>query len=566
MDAVKCAESGCCKGVDPVEPKATHAEFIADPQTHIAHASRPSRIPHTSADPRDAGTTPHKTITTQKFTMQKKFSARRVPRKVEQDDDEPLRESSGGEDSSGRGMRQHHHERFQTSLTLRHSKRYQLTPEGAEANEKRAQVKSRKAKSRISFGTSLVEDDDSEQSGVVTPKRSKLSRIAIQRNAEKRSSLLTSSLPTRQLDDDEDGPSYSAASLQELKDSTPTTPRDLNPDASNSEVEDASNTSKTLDLSSKFGSSLSRYQQPSAIPSAAEIAEKKARRARLAKEQTADEFISLDPSDPELDEDDNVMRDDSGRLVLKPKDKYNQLESRVVQDDEDIMENFDEFTEADGKILLGSKAEAEAARKRKQDMATQIAAAEGASDSDSNASERERNDAFEAAQTRHGTYSSHPTTDPYADARPRTPPKISPLPTLDGVIERLRKQVSDLQSSRMQKLQEMEALQREKIRLGEEEIRIQKALRETAEKFALLRAEKGIAAPAAKEGTPALLDVPMVDRRGESGESAANSDAEQAVAGRSGLGFGMAGRGLESLGASAVGTPAGEQVDEGVSD
>jgi hypothetical protein len=118
----------------------------------------------------------------------------------------------------------------------------------------------------------------------------------------------------------------------------------------------------------------------------------------------------------------------------------------------------------------------------------------------------------------------------------------------------------------MQKLQEMEALQREKIRLGEEEIRIQKALRETAEKFALLRAEKGISAPAAKEGTPALLDVPMVDRRGESGDSGANSDVEQATAGRSGLGFGMAGRGLESLGTSAVGTPAGGQGDEGLSD
>ena len=72
-------------------------------------------------------------------------------------------------------------------------------------------------------------------------------------------------------------------------------------------------------------------------------------------------------------------------------------ESRLKQDDEDIMENFDEFTEADGKTLLGRKAQAEAAKKRKQDMATQIAKAEGASDSDSNAGERECNEAFEAA-------------------------------------------------------------------------------------------------------------------------------------------------------------------------
>jgi hypothetical protein len=453
-----------------------------------------------------------------------------------------------------------------TALTLYSSELSKLTLRYVEPSLKRPTVKPRKSALRTSFGPLSVEDEDSEPSGVVTPKRSNLSRIAIQRNAEKRSSLLASSLATRELDNEDNGPSYGAAALKELQDSTPTTPRDTGTEADNSEVEDASNNGKVLDLTSKFGSSLSRYQQPSAVPSATEIAEKKARRARLAKEQAADEFISLEPSDPELDDDDNVIRDDSGRLVLKPKDKYGQAESRLVHEDEDVMENFDEFTEADGKILLGRKAEAEAARKRKQDMASQIAEAEGASDSDSNASERERNDAFEAAQTRHGTYSSHPTTDPYADARPRTPPKISPLPTLDSVIERLRKQLSDLQSSRMQKLQEMEALQREKIRLGEEEIRIQKALRETADKFAQLRAEKGISGPAAREGTPALFDLPMLDASGYEGDSGATTDAEQTNGGRKGLGFGISGRGLESLGTSAVGTPAGERDNESLSD
>lgn len=496
--------------------------------------------------------------------MKKTFSARRVPRRVGQDDDEEPRESSGGEDSSG--MHHSHQPALCFALTPFNSELKKLTVTIVETTLKRPKIKPRKSALSKSIGPTSVEDEDSEPSGVVTPKRSNLSRIAIQRNAEKRSSLLASSLPTRQLDDDDDRPSYSAASLKELKDSTPNTPRDTNTDTSNSEVEDASSDVKALDLSTKFGSSLSRYQQSSAIPSAAEIAEKKARRARLAKEQAADEFISLDPSDPELDDDENVMRDDNGRLVLKPKDKYGQAESRLVHEDEDIMENFDEFTEADGKILLGRKAEAEAARKRKQDMATQIAEAEGASDSDSNASDRERHDAFEAAQTRHGTYSTRAVTDPFADARPRTPPKISPLPTLDGVIERLRTQLSDLQSSRMQKLQEMEALQREKIRLGEEEIRIQKALRETADKFAQLRAEKGISGPAAKEGTPALLDVPMMKASEFDGDSGATTDAEQSSGGRAGLGFGMAGRGLESLGTSAVGTPAGERGDDSMSE
>ena len=85
---------------------------------------------------------------------------------------------------------------------------------------------------------------------------------------------------------------------------------------------------------------------------------------------------------------------------------------------------------------------------------------------------RERNEAFENAQTKHGTYVQNATSSDPSDLRPKTPPIITPLPTLDGAIERLRKQLSEMQSSRMQKLQAMEHLQREKIRLAEEEVRI----------------------------------------------------------------------------------------------
>lgn len=410
-----------------------------------------------------------------------------------------------------------------------------------------------------------MEDEESESSGVVTPKRSNLSRIAIQRNAAKKSSLLASTIPTRQNDDeDDDRPSYSAASLQELRNSTPTTPRDLSAEVSASEVEDISSDTQALDLSSKFGSTLARYQNASAIPSAAEIAEKKARRARLAKEEAAEEYISLDPSDPELDgdEDENVMRDERGRLVLKPKDKYQNAESRLVRDDEDIMEDFDEFTEADGKMLLGRKAEAEAARRRKQEMAAQIAAAEGDSDSESDTSERERNEAFEAAQTKHGTYGTQDSERTGEDARPRTPPIITPIPTLDSVVARLRKQVTDLQTHRMQKLQEMETLQREKIRLGEEEVRIQKALRETADKFAALRAEKGIAPSTTTAGTSGLLEAPSSGMVMDGGESDASTDIEGTNGGRRGLGFGVAARGLESLGPSQAGTPMTQEDGE----
>lgn len=375
------------------------------------------------------------------------------------------------------------------------------------AEIKRPLFKPRKStSSRKSLGLAPLDHDEEEDSAesVVTPKRAGLSRVAIQRNASKRSSLLASQLPRRSPgeEDDDDRPKYSADALLELRDSTPATPKEFGT------VEDVAVGTQALDLSAKFGASLARYDhlsgQASAIPSATEIAEKKARRARLAREEAA-EYISLDPDDPNLDDDDdedldeNVMRNERGQLVLKPKeDKYGLSESRLVHEDEDIMENFDEFTE-DGKISLGKKAEAEAARKRKQDMAAQIAEAEAASDAeDSDDSERARTDAFVANQTRHGIYNNpHSTTTPAAALdltahRPKTPPIITPLPTVTIVAQRLEAQLASMQAARTQKLQEMRRLQREKIDLAEQEVRIQQALKETAEKFSHLRKEKGI--------------------------------------------------------------------------
>ncbi|TKA82849.1 hypothetical protein B0A55_00961 [Friedmanniomyces simplex] len=464
--------------------------------------------------------------------MKKVSAGRRVPRKVGQDDDEPAVAAEADE------------------------------PEPA---LRRPTIKPRKSTSlRKSFTPSAgtEEEDGSDAPGVVTPKRSNVARIAIQRNAAKRAV----ELPRRVEDEGEDSrPSYDTASLNELKASTPSTPRDFaSGDEGEAAVQDVSQATHELDLSSKFGSSLARYQQqqaPSAIPSATEIAEKKARRARLAQEQAAEEYISLDPDDPGLDtDDDNVMTDASGRLVLKEKDKWNEAESRLVKEDEDILENFEEFTE-DGKIHLGRKAEKEAAKRRKQDMAAQIAAAEGSDsddDSDSDASEKHRIAAYEASQTRHGTYgATHNATpsDPYAHLRPRTPPKITTIPTLDSVIERLRRQVAEMQSSRARKLQDMSALQREKVRLAEEEVRIQRALKETAEKFQELRREKGIASTGASavEAPAGLLTASAggdtaadgVNRRpfreGGDGDEGEDEEDEAATTEHAGMGLGFAG-------------------------
>ncbi|KAF2217451.1 hypothetical protein CERZMDRAFT_89526 [Cercospora zeae-maydis SCOH1-5] len=61
----------------------------------------------------------------------------------------------------------------------------------------------------------------------------------------------------------------------------------------------------------------------------------------------------------------------------------------------------------------------------------------------------------------------------------------------------------------------MEALQREKINLAEQEVRIQRSLKETAEKFEALRKEKGIEG-SDKSHLPAIEAPPAAKTKGDS--------------------------------------------------
>jgi len=407
---------------------------------------------------------------------------------------------------------------------------------------------------RTSLGlSSFGQDDEDENTGVVTPRRNNLSRLAIQRNAEKRSA--GDPLPFRAgRDNDDDRPSYSKDYLQELKQSTPSTPTDLSSRAAS--PDDISLAlqpqTQTLDLASKFGD-VSRYTTTSAIPTDAEIREKKERRARLAKEH---DFVSLEDNSANEDDDDdldpNTTRDDNGRLILKPKEKY--PETRLVRDDEDLMEDFDDFT-TDGKIGLGRKAEREAQAKRKAEMAALIADAEGANglddDSEEDESELERNAAFEVAQTRRGDYGTRVEEDP-GIARPRTPPRIAPLPTLDGVVERLRKRLMEMEMAKAGKVKEMQGLQEERKGIAAEEVRVQAALKGTAEKYRKLREEMGIA-PLAENNDKQLATVDDVG----AGDSIDEMRRRAGLGGGTGLGLGfgssmMAGRGLDSMGGTPV--------------
>ncbi len=326
---------------------------------------------------------------------------------------------------------------------------------------------------RASFGlggTSMLEDDDSAPAVVFTPKKSNLSRQAVEKNALRKSlasTLSSEHLPYRQTDE---RPSYSKDYLDELKTSTPSTPKDLK---SLSDVEDGQ--SKALDLAAKFGSDL-EVRQNSAIPTDAEIREKKERRARLAKEE---EYINI--SDDE---------DESNEISLLPRTQ--KPETRLVRDDEDIAEGFDEFVD-DGRIALGRKAEREQKRRQAAQIRELINEAEGSSDDDTDDSEAERKAAYEAAQTRAGMDGLH-KEDPYArPRRPKTPPKITPLPTLTSCLERLQANLASMQYAKMQKIKRMEELQREKADIAVREEEIQRLLKEAGENYDKLRNEAGLA-------------------------------------------------------------------------
>lgn len=331
-------------------------------------------------------------------------------------------------------------------------------------------VKSKqKSKLRLSFGpgeTSMADNEDL-QSEVVTPKRPGLGRRALEKSSLQRSwspSGSSDHLPIR-VGQNQDRPTYSQDYLKELRDSTPSTPKP-------SSVRSDEETSKVVDIAAKFGEVM-EVSRPMAIPSEAEIREKKARRARLAKEQ---DFISL--HDDAEDED---------YLSLEPNKEKE--ETRLVPDDEDFAEGFDEYVE-DGRISLGKKAEREQQRRKRLEMRELIEEAEDISDEDD--SDADRKAAYEAAQTRAAMGHDH-TDHP---ERPKTPPKITSLPRLADSLGRLRASLATMEASKTQLINRMEELRKEKADIATREVEIQALIKEAGENYERLRAEAGLTASA----------------------------------------------------------------------
>ncbi|KAJ5763075.1 hypothetical protein N7533_001756 [Penicillium manginii] len=360
-----------------------------------------------------------------------------------------------------------------------------------------------KSKLNLSFGETSMADDDDQDSGVVIPKRHGLGRKAMERSAVQRT--LDSSAAPR-VSQDSDRPSYSHDYLKELRDSTPSTPK-----VSTDDEKD-----RTVDVAAKFGEVM-KVSGQSAIPSEAEIREKKARRQRLALEHGAnvneEDYIALD---------DNAARDDDDWDAVARGDKEEHTDTRLVRDDEDFAEGFDEYVE-DGKISLGKKAEREQKRKDRDTMRELINDAEGISDSDD--SDIEEKAAYEATQTKAAIGSRSDGID-----RPRTPPKMTSLPKLSHSLERLRLSLATMETAKTQMISRMEDLRKEKADIAVREVEIQKMIKEAGENYERLKKEAGVEGDADGAATGAL---------------------EQS-------------RGLESIGAPITASASGESNDEDV--
>jgi hypothetical protein len=355
--------------------------------------------------------------------------------------------------------------------------------------------KKKPASSRLSFGVGDIisgpDAENLEEEESFNPIKKPLSRKVTESNAKKNAAVRLP-LPMREREEEDGGkPTYSKDYLNELKGLTPNAPRELEADVTvEEEGLDASELEGAMvvdmDVDEKFGGS----SAASVIPTEAEIREKKERRARMAREK---DFISLNDDSP----------GDGGRQIsLLPRVK--KAESRLVREDEDIAEGFDDFVE-DGRISLGKKQERESRRRRKKEMADLIQAAEGSSGEDTDDSEAERRAAYEAAQTRAGMDGLHKHDEAAAEKESvQIPARITPIPVLDECLERLQNTLGAMEMELKKRKRKIEDGEREKREILKREAEVQVLLTQTGARYAALKVGAG------GDGTVEMSDAKAV--------------------------------------------------------
>lgn len=292
----------------------------------------------------------------------------------------------------------------------------------------------------------------------------------------------------------------------------------------------------TIDIASKFGPTAST-STPSGILNPSQIAERKARRARLAQEHQA-ALLSNDKNNTKNSSNNNSITKNSDFISLDAYDSdgefkpsrlqlstytQNDLQSaskeftRLLPEDEngDFAEGFESFVDPDnegGPNRLNMSMKINEARQR-EEIRNLINRAEGhsihsgnesdnsnaddnddsASNSDSDASQTA---AYTTAQTAHGTSMSHLTASQRRQltrdaVRPRPPEKTTPIPTFAAGLARLRE--SQGQAEAGKRRAEVRVVEIER-RLGEvegEKGRIQRGLEEVGRELEIVGSTAG---------------------------------------------------------------------------
>ncbi len=294
--------------------------------------------------------------------------------------------------------------------------------------------------------------------------------------------LVRSSTPT------EDRPSYSKDYLTELRNCTPSTPKDLS--SYNSSVEEDEDL-KALDVVSKFGGG-SSSRSSGAIPTETEIREKKERRARLAKEHGAEaDYISLEDYDSDGEFKPRRVQSAVSTYLQKESDRE---DTRLVRDDEDIAEGFEDFVEDAGRVTLNKKGKREQARKELEERRELIEMAEDSSEESD--SEAEANEAYEMAQSRAGMdglrlgdSAKAQSVRKRATRGAREPSVMAKIPRLGDVVKGLKERLKEMEDGKGRMEKRMQEIDRELMKVKETEEHIQQQLVEAGEEFEKMKKE-----------------------------------------------------------------------------
>ncbi|KAI5798985.1 nineteen complex-related protein 2-domain-containing protein [Geopyxis carbonaria] len=341
----------------------------------------------------------------------------------------------------------------------------------------------KKASSRLSFGGPL-DDDDGDAAEVFVPKKSALSRKAMQRNAARKAAVgmeqlsLTPgqervSYSKEYLDELKAGQLAAAAAAAELEGATLVAEEDAM--VVEKEEEDSETEAEKL-----RGAVVVRSDE---LPGGAIMDEglvrvmKERRKERAAAGKLgATDFISLN---------DAASDEESGELMLRPKKKK---ESRLQLNDDGGDDEIGNYADATG--LISDKA---AARRRKLEIRDAIADAEGG---DSDGSRDSLVSDFEADQIRAGAFATAHASqgiEAELEAIARNPPAVQKLPEIGEVVARLQAGVAELRVRMEQTERVRRGVQEERRGIGESEGRVQRSIGEVGAKYEELKKETGLA-------------------------------------------------------------------------